>query len=139
MNGSGISGVTGLSTREVISSRLGDKISGVTGRGELEENWGLLTNPGARGLSLKFFRLFLRSYSREADFSFLGPVLMGGMAWFFTGADPGSGREDPDANLAVSEDPVSIWTTCLKEEVSAWTKVVGYGLFGSDLVMGTGT
>lgn len=24
-----------------------------------------------------------------------------------------------------SEDPVSIWTTCLKEEVSAWTKVVG--------------
>ncbi|KAJ6364212.1 hypothetical protein OIU76_029199 [Salix suchowensis] len=24
-------------------------------------------------------------------------------------------------------DPVNIWTTCLKEEVSAWTKVVGYG------------
>lgn len=25
------------------------------------------------------------------------------------------------------EDPVSIWTTCLNEDVSAWTKVVGYG------------
>ncbi|KAI3785723.1 hypothetical protein L1987_44848 [Smallanthus sonchifolius] len=29
-------------------------------------------------------------------------------------------------------DPVSIWTTCLKEVVPAWTKVVGYG-FGSGL------
>ncbi|KAI3811721.1 hypothetical protein L1987_21450 [Smallanthus sonchifolius] len=28
--------------------------------------------------------------------------------------------------------PVSIWTACLKEVVSAWTKVVGYG-FGSGL------
>jgi hypothetical protein len=28
---------------------------------------------------------------------------------------------------AVSE-PVSIWTTCLKEAVSAWTKVVGNGV-----------
>ncbi|KAI3809924.1 hypothetical protein L1987_19527 [Smallanthus sonchifolius] len=35
------------------------------------------------------------------------------------------------------DDPVSIWTTCLKEVVSAWTKVVGYG-FGSDLEMGLG-
>ncbi|KVI10467.1 hypothetical protein Ccrd_011146 [Cynara cardunculus var. scolymus] len=35
------------------------------------------------------------------------------------------------------DDPVSIWTTCLKEVVSAWTKVVGYG-FGSDLETGLG-
>ena len=35
-------------------------------------------------------------------------------------------------------DPVNIWTTCLKEEVSACTKVVGYGLVDSDLEMGLG-
>ena len=35
------------------------------------------------------------------------------------------------------DDPVSICTTCLKEFVSAWTKVVGYG-FGSDLETGLG-
>ncbi|ONK70137.1 uncharacterized protein A4U43_C05F30640 [Asparagus officinalis] len=39
---------------------------------------------------------------------------------------------------ASSADPVSIWTTCLKDWVSAWMKVVGYGLglgfgFGFDL------
>lgn len=61
----------------------------------------------------------------EADLSFLGPVFIGGIA-----LRTGSGR------AVVSVEPVSIWTTCLKEEVSAWTKVVGYGLFGSDLVMG---
>ena len=32
---------------------------------------------------------------------------------------------DRDACFAVSEDPMSIWTTCLKEEVFDWTKVVG--------------
>ncbi|MFS7946730.1 hypothetical protein Hanom_Chr06g00539721 [Helianthus anomalus] len=32
------------------------------------------------------------------------------------------------------DDPVSIWTTCLKEVVSAWMKVVG----GSDLEAGLG-
>lgn len=37
--------------------------------------------------------------------------------------------------MGLSEDPVSIWTTCLKEDVSAWTKVVGYGVPGSDLVV----
>lgn len=52
---------------------------------------------------------------------------MGGMLWWVL-----------VACFAVSEDPVSIWTTCLKEEVSAWTKVVGYGLADSDLVMGLG-
>lgn len=39
---------------------------------------------------------------------------------------------------AGGENPVSIWTTCLKVEGSAWTKVVGQGLSGSDLVMGLG-
>lgn len=47
-----------------------------------------------------------------------------------------------DAWLAVSGDPVSIWTTCLNVVASAWTKVVGYGLLllllGSDLEMGFG-
>lgn len=67
----------------------------------------------------------------------LGTDLIGGI-WIF-GFDsgwelfPGLAEE---AILAVSEDPVSIWTTCLNEEVSAWTKVVGYGFAGSDLVMG---
>lgn len=40
----------------------------------------------------------------------------------------GLGLEDDDGDgacFAVSDDPVSIWTTCLKVEVFAWTKVVG--------------
>lgn len=64
---------------------------------------------------------------------------MGGMELFgeieLDNDEDGSaaGDDDDDACLAVSEDPVSIWTTCLNEEVSAWTKVVGYGLVVSDL------
>ena len=42
------------------------------------------------------------------------------------------------ACFAVSEEPVSIWTTCLNEVVSAWTNVVGYEFAGSDLVKGFG-
>ena len=30
-----------------------------------------------------------------------------------------------DACFMLSDEPASIWTTCLKVEVSAWTKVVG--------------
>lgn len=45
---------------------------------------------------------------------------------------------EEEACLAVSVDPVSIWTTCLNEEVSACTNVVGYGLADSDLVTGFG-
>lgn len=65
------------------------------------------------------------------------------MADLETGSDPLAGpdlvvaaaaAEEEEACLAVSDEPVSIWTTCLKEEVSAWTKVVGYGLADSDLV-----
>jgi hypothetical protein len=63
--------------------------------------------------------------------------LMGGMWVLDGGSVDGPPFGFPtDACLAVSEDPVSIWTTCLKEEVSAWTNVVGYGLVESDLVMG---
>nr|GMC78861.1 hypothetical protein Iba_chr04aCG5550 [Ipomoea batatas] len=103
LNGSGISGVTGLSTSEGKSSMLGDRISGVPNRGEPENpppNPGLLANPAPNGLILKFFRLFLLSYSLEADFSFLGPVLMGGI-----GLRAGSGLVEAAACLAVSESP----------------------------------
>lgn len=128
-----MSGVTGLSTSDGKSRILGDRISGVPGRGEPEypdtKPCLMLTIPGPSGLILKFLRLFLRSYSLDPDLSFRGPVLIGGIAWRV-----GSGRP---AWRAVSVDPVSIWTTCLKELVSACTNVVGYGLFGSDLVMGT--
>lgn len=49
---------------------------------------------------------------------------MGGMLWFLEGAGDGSWFGFDDC-FAVSAEPVSIWTTCLKVEVSAWTKVVG--------------
>lgn len=64
---------------------------------------------------------------------------MGGMLLLFKedgGSDGGAGF-GLEACLAVSDDPVSICTTCLKEVESAWTKVVGYGL-DSDLEMGFG-
>lgn len=65
--------------------------------------------------------------------------LTGGIWVLGDGSDTGLEAEGvEEACLAVSDDPVSIWTTCLKEEVSAWTKVVGYGLADSDLVMGFG-
>uniref|UniRef100_A0A2P2P9B0 Uncharacterized protein n=1 Tax=Rhizophora mucronata TaxID=61149 RepID=A0A2P2P9B0_RHIMU len=60
---------------------------------------------------------------------------MGGMlwAWDFCGGSDWA-RAAPAA--VVLGDPVSIWTTCLKEEVSAWTNVVGYGFADSDPVIG---
>ncbi|KAJ6885882.1 hypothetical protein NC651_026521 [Populus alba x Populus x berolinensis] len=65
--------------------------------------------------------------------------LIGGMLWFL---GDGSGCEMVGVVEVVVEaglgDPVNIWTTCLKEEVSACTKVVGYGLVDSDLEMGLG-
>lgn len=57
---------------------------------------------------------------------------MGGMLWV---GFAGLGHE---ACFAVSEEPVSICTTCLNEDVSAWTNVVGYGFAGSDRIMGFG-
>ncbi|GAB2258717.1 hypothetical protein Droror1_Dr00014877 [Drosera rotundifolia] len=44
------------------------------------------------------------------------------------------GRIEVDGDFVMA-DSVSNWTTCLKELVSAMTNVVGYGLFGSDLVL----
>ena len=85
---------------------LGDRISGVAVLGEPEnpaEKIDLLTTPGPNGLILKFFMLFLLSYSFELDFSFLVPVLIGGIG-FLTG----SVRPELAPTLAVSEDPVSI-------------------------------
>lgn len=121
-------GVTGLRAKDGKSRILGDRISGVPDfRGEPDNSF---MSPGIKGLILKFLRLFLRSYS--LDTFLLGPFRMGGIG-FFGGSDLAEA-----AILAVSEDPVSIWTTFLKEEVSAWTKVVGYGLLASDLVMGMG-
>ncbi|GER48185.1 tyrosine recombinase XerS [Striga asiatica] len=91
---------------------LGDRTSGAPDRGEPEYP-DVGPGPGPSGLILNL----------EPDFSILGPVRAGGIGL--------------RAEIrAVSVDPVSIWTTCLKEDVSAWTKVVGYGLLGSDLVTG---
>lgn len=71
------------------------------------------------------------------DCCFMGMDLTGGIWDLKDGSEFGL-LGFAEACFAVSEDPVSIWTTCLKEEVSAWTKVVGYGLADSDLVMGFG-
>lgn len=63
--------------------------------------------------------------------------MIGGIENWEGEEDLGSGLRDDVLLLlwclGLSEDPVSIWTTCLKEVVSAWTKVVGYGFPDSDL------
>lgn len=102
-------GVTGLRTSAGKSRMLGDKISGLRG-----EKLGLWARPGMKVLIMRpFLRLLRRSYSLKPCF-FVWPVLlMGGMP-------PRAG-----ACLGVSEEPVSICTTCLKVVVSACTKVVG--------------
>lgn len=81
-------------------------------------------------------REFLLSYSLDDDETDEGFVLglIGGIGFGFWLL----GLIVWVACLTVSEDPVSIWTTCLKELVSAWTNVVGYG-FVSDLVVIEGT
>ena len=54
---------------------------------------------------------------------------MGGMLWwcwwFFDDDDCGGGSFEDCLVEVVSDEPVSIWTTCLKFDVSACTKVVG--------------
>lgn len=51
---------------------------------------------------------------------------MGGMLKFLDeDGGGGFGSCGCGACFVVSDEPVSIWTTCLKVEVSAWTKVVG--------------
>lgn len=63
--------------------------------------------------------------------------MIGGIENWEGEEDLGSGLRDDVLLLwwclGLSEDPVSIWTTCLKEVASAWTKVVGYGFPDSDL------
>lgn len=122
-NGSGMRGVTGLRTSAGKSRMLGESMSGL--RGEKNE---------VRGLMLRLFlrEFVLRSYSLNCCCFLFGTDFMGGMLWVGLAA----GFEE--ACFAVSEEPVSIWTTCLKEDVSAWTNVVGYGLPGSDLATALG-
>lgn len=81
-----------------------------------------------------FLRVFLLSYNLKP--CFFCPVLIGGMETLEEGGS-GWGCLEWEACFAVSDEPVSIWTTCLKAVVSAWTNVVGYGLV-SDLEMGFG-
>lgn len=99
--------MTGLSVKEGKSSTLGERISGGAApcccwcfRGEKSE--------GRRGLIRRFLKLLWRR-SQSLKAGRLGPFLLAGREGF------------PD----MSEEPVSIWTTCLKEELSACTKVVG--------------
>ncbi|URE47429.1 hypothetical protein MUK42_32888 [Musa troglodytarum] len=124
LKGSGIRGVTGLSTSEGKSSMLGDKISGCF-RGEKP-----VAPTGEVVLELR----------NSLKTGLLGPVALAAGATGTFGAVGFAAA----AAAAVSAEPVSIWTTCLKEVVSAWTKVVGHGFasqgFGLGLeVRGGGT
>lgn len=67
---------------------------------------------------LRFLRLFLLSWSLKP--CFFGPV--------FTGLAAGL-----EGCLLVSGEPVSIWTICLKEFVSAWMKDVLGNPWASDM------
>lgn len=90
-------------------------------------------------MSLRFLSEFLRSYSlNPEDWFFLGMDLIGGMLWVLGNGSSGEVLGVVVVVVAGLGDPVNIWTTCLKEEVSAWTKVVGYGLVDSDLEMDFG-
>lgn len=109
--GSAISGVTGLRVND------GKRISGVFLHETDGEFWSGCTKAGGwgtRGLTaLRFLRPPRRSWSLKDGF--LGPT-----AGFL-------------AEAGEVVDPVSIWTTCLKEAASAWTKVEhGLGLGDTD-------
>lgn len=109
--GSATSGVMGLRDRPGKSSELGDGFS-LGGTGDTVAACKVIL----RFFILRFLRLSRRSYSLK-DF-LLGPVpetLLGG-----GGSGASVGGEAPE-----EVPPVSSWTTFLKEEQSAWTKVVG--------------
>jgi hypothetical protein len=126
LKGSPVSGVTGLlSVRDGKSSTLGDRISPPALRGDGGR-------PIANGaIILRFFMLLRLSYSLNDGFlgrhgplaAWPAPVAAAAAASFLLAGCCGS-------------PPVSIWTTCLKEVVSAWTKVVGKGVVS--MVRGTG-
>ncbi|KAL1059579.1 hypothetical protein V6Z11_1Z026500 [Gossypium hirsutum] len=101
---------------------LGESISGL--RGENRNCWS--QKPGSR-VDFEILEGAPSLVKPNPEFClFLGMDLIGGI-WvlgFESERGEGVGLVE-EASLAVSEEPVSIWTTCLKEEVSAWTKVVG--------------
>lgn len=123
--------MTGLRFNDGRSSMLGERISGclrekkATPMGELGS---VLTKPGIIGLIIfRFLRLPRRSWSLKVGF--LGPVAFAaGETKFLVGG----AAVAPACLAAVTTEPVSIWTTCLKEEASAWMKVVGKGLVSTD-------
>jgi hypothetical protein len=131
LKGSPVSGVTGLlSVRDGKSSTLGDRISAPAAL--LRGDGGGAIASGA--IILRFVMLFRRSYSLKDGFlGRQGPLA----AW------PAAVAAAVVVVVAASvllpgcgSAPVSIWTTCLKEVVSAWTKVVGKGVVS--MVRGTG-
>lgn len=125
LKGSPASGVTGLSVRDGKSSTLGDRISGAALRGDGDGDGGGPIASGA--IIFRFFRLLRRSYSLNDGFLGRqhGPPLAAAAAPAVVAS-----------LLAGCSAPVSIWTTCLNEVVSAWTKVVGNGVVS--MVRGTG-
>jgi hypothetical protein len=117
LKGSPVSGVTGLlSVRDGKSSTLGDRISAPA---LLRGGGGGPIASGA--IILRFFMLFRRSYSLKDGFlGRQGPLA----AWPAVAVVVVAVSVLPGCGSA----PVSICTTCLKEAVSAWTKVVGKGV-----------
>ncbi|KAJ6824320.1 uncharacterized protein M6B38_382595 [Iris pallida] len=114
------SGVTGLSASEGKSRTLGESGLLAAAAGEFR-----LVEPMKEGTSgpiiLRFFMLGRRSYSLKAGF--LARLRDGIGWWFVLGLCAWLAAAARFA--AVSAEPVSIWTTCLNDWVSAWTKVVG--------------
>jgi len=130
LKGSPVSGVTGLlSFRDGKSSTLGERISGVALRGDGG-------GPIASGaIILRFFMLLRRSYSLKDGFlGRHGPPA----AWPPPPLPAGAAAAIVASFLVGCSAPVSIWTTCLKDVVSAWTKVVGNGVVSMVRGMGRG-
>lgn len=127
-----MSGVTGLSLRDGKSRTLGERISGAAEAFLVDGDGGAPMASGA--IILRFLRLLRRSYSlKDGFFGRHGPLPLPLplAAWF-----PALPLPAAAAFLEDCSEPVSIWTTCLKEVVSAWTKVVGKGVVS--MVRGTG-
>jgi hypothetical protein len=128
LKASPVSGVTGLSLRDGKSRTLGERISGVAQAAFLGDGGAPIAS-GA--IILRFLRLLRRSYSLNDGFlGRHGPLA----AW--VPPVPPLLLPVAAAFLEDCSEPVSIWTTCLKEVVSAWTKVVGKGVVS--MVRGTG-
>uniref|UniRef100_A0A0E0ITM9 Uncharacterized protein n=1 Tax=Oryza nivara TaxID=4536 RepID=A0A0E0ITM9_ORYNI len=126
LKGSATSGVTGLSASDGKSSTLGDSASccwccaAFLGDDDAPAAAAAAIASGA--IILKFLWTPLRrSYSLNACFlGRHGAPLWWCWWWLLLAGGLCDG--------GVVSEPVSIWTTCLKEAVSAWTKVVGNGV-----------